>query len=183
MFRTILSRRRRAETARVDAFVAAIRATAPAGTVRDCAADDTAPLPMSLVRLLVPAAVAAAVLTGCGATPAPSSATPTTAPVNAETMTGPPVEQLTGTDAGLITEPAPTVAELEEADRVAAAAPAVRDPGVGAPAHISDTPPAAPELVQEPELTEPQFPDFGEQYDVVTDCTLTDGTPCPTDGQ
>lgn len=121
----------------------------------------------TLSRVLLLPLVAAALLTGC-AGPAPVSA-PATATQPA-TGPQPAPEELTGTDAGLITEPAPTVAELEAQD-AAAAPPAVSEtPAI--PPHL-DTPPVTPELVQE--LTEPAFPDFGEQYDVVTETIPADG--------
>jgi hypothetical protein len=157
MFRTVLSRDR-IEDRRVDAFVEAIRASEH-GPVPQL--HDTAPLPMSLVRLLVPVA-AAAVLTGCGAT-APA-APAEESPASASTLTGTPEpaapglsapEQLTGTDAGLITTPAPTVQQLEEQDAAAApdAIPAVipaPSPVVApAPAPVAEEEPAGQQLPEE----------------------------------
>lgn len=139
MFRTILSRDR-AEDRRVDAFVAAIRASEH-GTVQQ--PDDTRPLPLSLVCLLVPVA-AVVVLAGCGAGPAlmpvEESSTGMTATVSAPAPAPVVPEELTGTDAGLITEPAPTVQELEELDAAAGSVQPAPAPMAPAPAPVMEEP-------------------------------------------
>lgn len=131
-----LSPRRRAEEERVERFLAAIRATSPA-PVRPLPErvgpapsrrTDTAQLPR-----IVLAVAAASVLTGCagGTTLAAAPASLTPQAVELQLPVEPPVQlgapastpggEFTGTDAGLITTPAPTVQELEEQDRAAAA--------------------------------------------------------------
>lgn len=129
--------RRRAEEQRVDAFLAAIVASEH-GVPAQPETHDTAPLPLSLVRLLV-AAAAAVVLAGCAA-PARMPMEQSSRHAIVTTTAPAPVEQSTGTDAGLITEPAPTVQELEEQDAAADSIP------VDMPAPVvSETPaPAAP---------------------------------------
>lgn len=109
MFRTPMSRRR--EAARVDAFVAAIRATAPGA--RPAVLElrtDTVQFPRIVLT-------AGAVLTAGLAVAAwlfPADVTP------ARTATPPTVvQQLTGTDAGLITTPAAS-GETQRQDRAAA---------------------------------------------------------------
>ena len=168
MLHSLMSRRR-AEDIRVDQFVDAIRRSEFA-TVPTPARTDTVAFP----RIILAGTVAAAILlTGCGTT-APTQPATTVAPAAVST------QQLDGTDAGLITEPAPTVAELEEMEEADAAA-AVQAQDVAPDAIPADIPAAEiapvyvpPVAVEEP-ITEPQFPDFGEQYDVVTETIPADG--------
>jgi len=137
--------RRRAEDHRVDTFLAAIHAAKPA-PVRPLPMRMDVPSPRTdterLPRIVLTAGAvltAAAVLTGCGGGSTPvavthSAAAPSTVqlelPVAAPAPAPVPAAELTGTDAGLITAPAPTVEELEDMDRAATAVPS---PAAAAP--------------------------------------------------
>lgn len=114
MIRTLLSRRR-TEDARADAFVAAIRATAPGAVPLVDRRTDTIQFPRLVLTAAVPLVAAGVLLSGCST--APEFPTP-----------APTLEQLTGTDAGLITEPAPTVQEWEAQERMGAGGMRCADP-------------------------------------------------------
>jgi hypothetical protein len=172
MFRTLFTRRC-AEDARVDSFVAAIRRSADQPAIPlQREATDTVAFPRIILAGTVLGMTLA--LTGCGSTPAPSSAT---VPASTTTVPAadvqPVIPQLDGTDAGLITEPAPSVQELEAQD--AAAVPVRTPEPVPVPQPVQPVVPELPAPVVEEPIMEPQFPEFGEQYDVVTETTPADG--------
>lgn len=175
--------RRRAEAARVDTFLAAIRATAVPAPVRPLPVHragvrwtrtDTASLPR-IIATAGSVLVAGAVLAGCAQAPASTVTGPTSAPVALElglpvAPEAVPAPVQTGTDAGLITDPAPGF-ELEEptsastttAPPAPAAVPTVHPAPVLEPAPVVDPPAAAP-VTTEPSCA------AGEELDPTVGC-------------
>ena len=122
---TLIRSRRRAEDQRVAAFVNSIRRSAARHTTVDESGEwpaaqrtDTVQFPRIILTAAVP--LLALALSAC-ASPAASGQQQPASVVRQEAPAAVPSQQeLTGTDAGLITEPAPTVQELEEAERATA---------------------------------------------------------------
>jgi hypothetical protein len=160
MFGFLTPARRRAEEQRVQQFLYAIRESAldfdEAPQWPAAQRTDTTAFP----RIILAGTVvgAAVVLSGCGSQ-APTSVDPSEAPHVVQTVAPEPPAtwqpgELTGTDAGLITTPAPSAYELEEQE--AAAAPSIPAPVVTAvPAPVVPQLPApvaapVPVAVEEP---------------------------------
>jgi ribonuclease E len=129
---------------------------------------DTERLPRIVLLAAVP--LSALLLSGCAGAPAVQAPGEQSAPISVPATPVQPQES-TGTDAGLITTPAPTVAELEAQDAAAVPAPVVV-PDAPAPAPVLEQAPPAPAVepapvvvpepapvVVEPEPVQEQLPD------------------------
>ena len=145
MLTTLIPSRRRAEDARVAAFVSSIRESGARHAAPEWPAavelDDTVHVPRFVLLAAVP--LAALLLSACG-----SSSTAPSVPVQeqpaVETLAPQPgTDELTGTDAGLIVAPAPAAAELQQLEDAAASIPAVEIPHVTEPAPVVAPVPAA----------------------------------------
>jgi hypothetical protein len=168
MFGFLTPARRRAEEQRVQQFLYAIRESALDfdETIQWPAAQRTDTTAFPRIILAGTVIGAAVVLSGCGSQ-APTPVDPSEAPHVVQTVAPEPPAlwqpgELTGTDAGLITTPAPSAYELESADRDGGAESRVHPTTVPAPVVTAVPTPVVPQLPAPVVVEEPaghQSPD------------------------